>query len=140
MNVDLKNQLDLKPAQPKLAKIAAISSKDDMAGFMGATSGTFGSAFFGIFVYDDAKKPGYRALQMSQGGLGLPDRDYYLTDAYADKKAAYEVYIKDLLTLAGYPGAEQEAKNIVALETRIAEVSWTKIDSRDDTKTYNPWR
>ena len=138
MNVDLKNQLDLKPAQPELAKIAAISNKDDMAAFMGATSETFGSAFFGIFVYDDAKKPGYRALQMSQAGLGLPDRDYYLTDTYADKKAAYEVYIKDLLTLAGYPGAEKAAKDIVAMETKIAEVSWTKIESRDDTKTYNP--
>ena len=138
MNVDLKNQLDLKPAQAELAKIAAISNKDDMAAFMGATSETFGSAFFGIFVYDDAKKPGYRALQMSQGGLGLPDRDYYLQDGFADKKAAYEVYIKDMLTMAGYPGAEQAAKDIVAMETKIAEVSWTKIESRDDTKTYNP--
>ena len=138
MNVDLKNQLDLKPTQPELARIAAISNKDDMAGFMGATSETFGSAFFGVFVYDDAKKPGYRALQMSQGGLGLPDRDYYLTDTYADKKAAYEVYIKDMLTMAGYPGAEKAAKDIVAMETEIAKVSWTKIESRDDTKTYNP--
>jgi len=138
MNVDLKNQLDLKPAQAELARIAAIRNKDDMAGFMGATAETFGAAFFDIFVYDDAKKPGYRALQMSQGGLGLPDRDYYLTDTYADKKAAYEVYIRDLLTMADYPGAEQAAKDIVALETRIAEASWTKIESRDDTKTYNP--
>ncbi|ESQ85978.1 hypothetical protein AEAC466_01990 [Asticcacaulis sp. AC466] len=138
MNADLKNQLDVKPLQPELAKIAAISNKDDMAAFMGSTSATFGGAIFNVFVYDDAKKPGYRALQMGQSGLGLPDRDYYLSATYADKKAAYEVYIKDMLTMVGYANPDQAAKNIVAFETQIAQVSWTKIESRDDTKTYNP--
>ena len=138
MNADLKNKLDAKPLQPELAKIAAITTKDELASFMGWTSQGFGSAFFNIFVYDDAKKPGYRALQLTQGGLGLPDRDYYLSETYADKKAAYELYIKDMLTLSGYANPEAAAKAIVAMETEIAKVSWTKIESRDDTKTYNP--
>ncbi len=138
MNDDLKNQLDAKPLQPELAAIAAVADKSAMAGYMGATSGHFGSAFFGIYVSDDAKNPGFYALQAGQGGLGLPDRDYYLDAKYADKLKAYETYITDMLTLAGYADPAKNAHDIVALETQIARVSWTRIESRDDTKTYNP--
>ena len=138
MDTTARDKLDTAPLKPELAQVAAIKSKAEMARFMGWTSNGFGSAFFGLSVYDDAKKPGYWALQVGQAGLGLPDRDYYLSDTYADKKAAYEVYITDLFKLTGYPTPEASAKAIVALETEIAKVSWTRIERRDDTKTYNP--
>ena len=138
MNSDLRNSLDAKPLQADLDAIAAIKSKDDMASYMGWTAKGFGSAFFGLSVYDDAKVPGFYALQVGQAGLGLPDLDYYLTDTYADKKAAYETYITDLLTMAGYADPAKNAHDIVALETAIATVSWTRIERRDDTKMYNP--
>lgn len=138
MNADLKEQRGVGPVVPELRRIDAIKDKKQMAAFMGWTSQGFGSAFFGMYVGDDAKKPGYYALQMTQGGLGLPDRDYYLTEGFADKKAAYEAYITDLLRMVAYPDAARHAHDIVAMETAIAEVSWTKIESRDDTKTYNP--
>lgn len=137
-NVELKNQLDAKPLQAELTAIAAIQTKEDMAGYMGGTANGFGSAVFGLSVYDDAKKPGYYALQIGQAGLGLPDRDYYLTDTYKDKLAAYELYITDMLTMAGYPDPAKNAHDIVAMETKIATASWTRIERRDDTKTYNP--
>ena len=140
MNVDLKNQLDAKPLQGDLDKIAAIRTRSDMAAYMGWTAQGFGSAFFGMYVSDDAKNPGYYALQISQGGLGLPDQDYYISDKYADKLKAYETYITDMLTLAGYADPAKNAHDIVALETAIAKVSWTRIERRDDTKTYNPMK
>ncbi len=140
MNVDLKNKLDIAPLVPELRKVEAIKTKSEMAGFMGWTSAGFGSALFNLSVYDDAKKPGYYALQMGQGGLGLPDRDYYLSENYADKKAAYEAYITDMLRMIAWPNAGQAAKDIVAMETEIAKVSWTRIERRDDTKTYNPMK
>ncbi|MGN6424852.1 MAG: M13 family metallopeptidase [Asticcacaulis sp.] len=138
MNRDAVNALDAKPLQPALDRIAAIASKDDMAAYMGSTASTFGSALFGLSVYDDAKKPGFYALQIGQGGLGLPDRDYYLQPNYADKLKAYQAYIADMLKMAGYADPDKNAADIVALETAIAKVHWTRIESRDDTKTYNP--
>ncbi len=138
MNSDLRNSLDARPLQPALLAISSLRTKEDMAGYMGSTAGKFGSAFFGLSVYDDAKNAGFYALQVNQGGLGLPDIDYYLSDKYADKKAAYLVYVTDMLTMAGYPDPAKNAQAIMDLETAIAKVSWTRIERRDDLKMYNP--
>ena len=138
MDTATRNKLDAAPLAPQLKQIAAIKTKAEMAAYMGLTANRFGSAIYGLSVYDDAKKPGYYALQVGQAGLGLPDRDYYLTATYADKLKAYEVYIADMLKMAGYADPEKNAHAIVAFETQIAKVSWTRIEQRDDTKTYNP--
>lgn len=138
MDTGHKNQLDVMPLRADLNRIAAIKTKSQMAAYMGWTSKGFGSAVFGVSVYDDAKKPGFYALQAGQAGLSLPDRDYYLEDSYADKRKAYEAYVTDMLRMIAYPDAAKNAKAIVAMETEIAKVSWTRIERRDDTKTYNP--
>jgi len=131
-------KLDVAPLAPALTAIRNIRTKAQMAAWMGKTSGEFGSSFFNGYVDGDAKNPKINVLYLGQSGLGLPDRDYYLTATYADKKAKYEAYVRQMLTLIGYPNAAQAAKDIVAMETKIAEVSWTRIERRDDTKTYNP--
>ena len=131
-------KLGAAPLKPRLAAIKAIKTKAEMAKYMGETSGTFGAAFFNPYVASDEKNPKLQVLLMAQGGLGLPDRDYYLKDSFADKKAKYETYIADMLRLVGYANPEQSAKDILALETRIAEVHWTRIERRDSTRTYNP--
>ncbi len=130
-------KLDAAPLQPRLKAIAAISDKAAMAAYMGKTSGAFGSSFFGMGIGPDSKNPKMNALQMGQSGLGLPDRDYYLKDAFAAKKAKYETYVGDMLRAIGYADPEGNARAIVAMETKIAEVSWSRIESRDRTKTYN---
>src|SRR3546814_12122720 len=68
-----------------------------------------------------------------QGGLGLPDRDYYLSDdaGLVGKRNAYRDYLVPLLTLAGEPNAEARAAAILTLESDIAEAHWTQVDSRD---------
>ena len=75
---------------------------------------------------------------VGQAGLGLPDRDYYLTPQFAEKKAAYRDYAARMLRSIDWPDAEAMARQIVDLETKIAEVSWTRAERRDDVKTYNP--
>ncbi len=138
MDTGTVEKLDAAPLKPTLDAIAAIQTRDDMAVYMGRTSRGFGSAVFRTGIGADAKDPRINTLYVNQGGLGLPDLDYYLKDAYADKKAAYESYVAQMLTMAGYPDAAKNAHDVVAFETEIAKVSWTRIQRRDPIATYNP--
>ena len=130
--------LDAKPLAADLARIRAATSRDALAELMGATQGGFGGSIFGAYIWQDAKAPTQYAAYVSQAGLGLPDRDYYLDAKFADKKTAYRAYVAKLLTMAGWADAEKAADAIVAFETAIAEASWTKVEQRDADKTYNP--
>ncbi|MFT4076772.1 MAG: M13-type metalloendopeptidase [Asticcacaulis sp.] len=130
--------LDAAPLKPALAAIAAIHTKGGMATSMGQAAGGFGSAFFDTYIDADAKNPQINVLYIGQNGLGLPDRDYYLEDSFRDKLAAYETYVAQMLTMAGYPDPAKNAHDIVALETAIARVSWSRAERRDPVKTYNP--
>ncbi len=132
--------LDFKPIQSGIDAVAAIKTKAQMATFMGKGQASWGSSVFGTYVGADEKNPNFNALQMGQSGLGLPDRDYYLSAKYADKKTKYEAYVADMLGKIGYPDAKKNAHDIVAFESAIAEVSWTRIERRDSTKTYNPMK
>ena len=129
---------DATPLKPALAAIAVIKTKADMAASMGQASGGFGGAFFGSYIDADAKNPLVNVLYIGQDGLGLPDRDYYLEDSFKDKLAAYEAYVAQMLTMAGYPDPAKNAHDIVTLETAIAQVSWSRAERRDPVKTYNP--
>ncbi|MES2033154.1 MAG: M13-type metalloendopeptidase [Pseudomonadota bacterium] len=129
---------DAKPLAGDLARIKAATSRDQIAELMGASQGRFGGSFFGAYIWQDAKAPTQYAPYVSQAGLGLPDRDYYLDAKFAEKKTAYRAYVAQMLTMAGWPNAEKAADAIVALETEIAQASWTKVEQRDAEKTYNP--
>jgi putative endopeptidase len=132
------NALGAKPLAKDLAAIRAAKTKPQIAALMGKAMSTFTGSFFGAYVSDDQKIPGRYALYLSQGGLGLPDRDYYLKPAFAEKKAAYQAYVAQTLTAIGWSDPAVRAAEIVALETEIAQVSWTRAERRDDVKMYNP--
>ncbi|WP_140986003.1 M13 family metallopeptidase [Asticcacaulis tiandongensis] len=138
VDVERRNALGVTPLQPSLTRIAAITDKAEMARYMGESAAFFGGSVFSPYVWDDAKNPQIYALYLFQGGLSLPDRDYYIADSFKEKLALYEVYVADVLRLIGHEAPEQAAKAIVAFETEIAQVSWSRIESRDDDKTYNP--
>ncbi|MBX3482620.1 M13-type metalloendopeptidase [Phenylobacterium sp.] len=126
------------PLAPDLARIRAARSRDEIARLMGATAKGFGRSFFDPQVYDDSKDPLRYAVYLSQGGVTLPDRDYYLDDRFKPQREAYEAYIAKMLKLGGWANPEANARAIVAMETEIAKVSWTRAERRDDDKTYNP--
>jgi putative endopeptidase len=130
--------LGAKPLAADFARIRAARTREAQAELMGRTQGAFGASFFGSYIWQDAKAPTRYAAYVSQGGLGLPDRDYYLDAKFADKKTAYRAHVAKILALAGWPDADKAADAILALETRIAEASWTKVEQRDADKTYNP--
>ena len=130
--------LGAKPLAPKLEAIRATRDKTAFATLMGAQQGDFGRSFFGLSVSDDQRDPDHYALYLSQSGLGLGDREMYLRENFAPQRERYQAYITQMLQLGGWPQAEANAKAILAMETRIAEAHWTRAESRDRDKTYNP--
>jgi putative endopeptidase len=130
--------LGAKPLQADLARVRAARTRSDIARLMGQTAKGFGQSFFNPQVYDDAKDPLKYTVYLSQGGITLPDRDYYLEAKFAPQRTAYEGYVAKMLGLAGWPKPAESAKAILAMETEVAKVSWSKVDQRDDDKTYNP--
>jgi putative endopeptidase len=105
---------------------------------MGQENDGFISGVFDVGIEPDEKNPDIYTVHLSQSGLGLPDRDYYLTAQFADKKAKYQLYVAKLLGLAGWTDPDGAAKAIVDLETQIAQASWARDEERDPDKTYNP--
>ena len=131
-------KLDAQPLLARLAPVKAAATKDDLARLMGSSVGGFGGSFFGIGVNDDAKQPDIYALYLRQSGLGLGDRDLYLDAKFAPQLARYQQYVAQMLTMAGWPDADAAAGKVVAMETAIAKAHWTRAQSRDRDKTYNP--
>jgi putative endopeptidase len=129
------------PLKPMLDAVKALGDKPAIAAKMGDYLRQGMRTPFRSFIDQDDKDPESYIAVMRQGGLGMPDRDYYLkSDAdMAKTRTAYQAYVAQLLTLAGEPRAEQRAAAILAFETELAKVQWTRVDSRDSTKTYNKW-
>jgi len=138
MNEAQIEALDAKPIAPWLAGIRKVKTKDDFTALMGTSPVTPYASLIGLGISTDAKNPKAYAVYSSTGGTSLPDRDYYLDAKFADKKAAYLVYVEKMLTLAGWDKPAESAKAVVDFETRLAEASWTRVERRDRDKTYNP--
>jgi putative endopeptidase len=123
---------------PELTAIRAAQDPQDIAELMGRNNSDFYATIFNLGTDVDLKDTSRYAVYASQGGLGLPDRDYYLQPSFASQKAAYQAYVARLLTLVEWPEPAANAAAVVAFETRIAEASWTKAQQRDIEGTYNP--
>jgi len=129
---------DAKPLVPELAEIRKVRSRDEFTALMGKSTASGFTSILPVFISIDAKAPTRYAVMSTNGGLGLPDRDYYLKPGFAEKKAKYEAYVAQLLTMIGWDKPAENAKAIVAFETQMAEASWTRVERRDRDKTYNP--
>ena len=128
----------LAPIQPWLAKIHAVD-KAGLAALLAEADRSGIQHFFGGFVGQDDKNPEVYIYTMFQGGIGMPDRDFYLKDNERNAKlqAAYLTHLENVLTLAGETNAAARAKAIYDFEKQIATVHWDKNDSSDATKVYN---
>ncbi len=138
MNEAAVESADTTPLAPELTAIRAAKTRTDVARIMGASSENFQGSFFGFGPQVDAKHPEVYALSLGQAGIGLPDKEYYSSEQFAEHRKKYVEYIKTLLTYIGWPNPEKSAADIFALETAVAKVHWSQAESRDDEKTYNP--
>ncbi len=130
--------LGVVPLDRDLAPIRTAPSRAALARLLGQTTAGFGDSLFALSVAPDSNDPTRYVVTLGQGGLGMPDRDYYLLEAFAAKKAGYQAYVARVLSLAGWPDAAACAADIVDFESRVAQASWTRADRRDPKTTYNP--
>ncbi|HAT29948.1 MAG TPA: peptidase M13 [Janthinobacterium sp.] len=130
-------ELGLKPLKAELAKVAALQDKKEIPALLAHFSKLGVDSPYDFGVHQDAKDSTKYVVDFGQGGLGLPDRDYYLEAAKADTRAKYLAHVEKMLTLAGDANAAANAKDILALETALAKVQWTKVENRDPVKGYN---
>jgi putative endopeptidase len=133
------------PLKQQLASIAKIETYAQLAKTMGQSLRIGDSMPVAVFVYADFKQPDVSKVYVDQGGLGLPDRDYYLNDSapMAAARAAYLAYAAKLLRLSGVAPSEGEAvtraKAVFDLEHRFAEIQWSQVRLRDLPARYVPW-
>ena len=130
----------LTPLAPRLAAIAAISDRVGLAQAMGDMNRDGTEVPIGVGPLQDLKNPDIYTVIVGQGGLGMPDRDYYLDDKnpkFAEVRTKYQAYVADLLRLGGVTDPNA-AKAVYDLEVQIAKAHWTKVESRQLDKIYNP--
>jgi putative endopeptidase len=138
MDTEAINRWGLAPAGPVLTAIAMARSHEELARLMGKPE--FGlESPLALAINADDKNPDRYIVTISQSGLGLPDRDYYLKDepVYADMRAKYQAHIERMLTLAGGVDATSDAASVLQLETQIAAVQWPVAKRRERDLTYN---
>jgi len=132
-------QLGIKPLEPSLGDVAAVKSTKDLPAAFAKFAQIGLANPFGVRVGQDPKLSSVNTVLISQSGLGMPDRDYYLrTDEKTlATKAAYQKYIETLFTLTHQPDPAGAASRIVALETEIATPQWDRAKSRNRDLSYN---
>ena len=133
------NSLGAEPLKPTLARIDAITSPAELARVIGELSMVGVPGPVGGFIEADAGDPTKVVLYLNQGGTALPDRDYYLLDdpKFVEVRGKYVEYLEKIFTLTGRADAAAAAKAVMALETDLAKIQWTQVESRDAVKTYN---
>jgi putative endopeptidase len=139
MNQQLRDTLGVRPLGAVLAAIRSSMTRQEIARLMGHSADGFENGFFQLTIDVDLKDTAHYAVYVSQNGLTMPDRDYYIESALAAKKVKFRDYVQQILRLIDWPQAAENADAIVALETSIARVSWTKAEQREIDRTYNPF-
>jgi putative endopeptidase len=135
------NQQGIAPLKPQLDAIAALDSQEKIADYLRTSAAKGENLLFGFGPEADFKDSKNNIAYASQGGLGLPDKPYYLEAEHKDKLAAYEQHVAKVLELSGIPASDaaKQAKDVIAFETRLAKASIDKKTmQRDVSLYYNP--
>lgn len=129
----------LTPLRADLDAINAIKNVEGLVARFAANARALAGGPFVATVAQDARRPDTHVAHVSQGGLGLPDRDMY--DAknaqFTSQREGYKKYAATMLGLAGVKNAEARAMAVYGLEEKLAAAHWTRLQNRDPQKTYN---
>lgn len=144
LDLDARNKAGIDPIQPMLDAIGSVNDDGSLVEVAGTLSRAGVNGPFACYVNNDAKDSDQYAVYLTQTGLTMPDRDYYLLDddRYVAAREAMKRYVADLLTAAGIFDSETgqsdaAAETVLRLETALAKIQWSKTENRDPNKTYN---
>jgi len=142
----------LAPLKADLDRIAAVKDKASLSAYLGTTlradvdalnaTNFYTDNIFGVWITQALDDPSHNVPYLLQGGLGMPDRDYYVSDSpkMAELRTKYRAHITASLKLANVADADAKAERIFALETKIAKAHWPRVDSEDVHKANNRWK
>ena len=140
MNQKARDAAGFKPLHVELGRVAAIKDKKDLPALFAYLQRSGIQTAFSAGVAPDAQDPENYTVNVSQSGLGLPDRDYYLKDDDAKLvavRAKYLKHIETMLAMSGDKAAAAHAVQVLDIETRLAAAQWTRVQMRDPVKSYN---
>lgn len=139
MDMDTRNKLGVTPLENEFAKIQALETREDLAVYFAEANKLGINMPFALSQYADFKDPTTYMMYTWQGGLGLPDREYYFDEGekFASIRAAYVAHIEKMYSLAGLENGAEAAAMIMALETRMANDHMLKEQARDMVAIYN---
>ncbi|MFK8029795.1 MAG: M13 family metallopeptidase [Gammaproteobacteria bacterium] len=139
MNIERRNELGLSPLVPELNRINALSSHDDVAAYFGHANQIGLSLPFQLTLFADLKKPTHYAMYTFQGGLGLPDRDYYFNEG--EKSESLRIKYREHMTKMMFMtdlGDANDVNAVYELEKALADKQMKKEQTRDIVNLYNP--
>jgi len=140
MDIDRIEALGAEPLQSTLSDIVSVQSKDEMLIKMAELNHLSVQMPVGIYISNDAMQSDQYISYLNQWGLGLPDRDWYLTEddeSHRQAREAYGDYIGKVLELAGYERAEEAVRSVLGIEFLIAQAHWDRVKNRQRELTYN---
>jgi putative endopeptidase len=138
MNQERVDALGADPLRDDLAVVDTVSTLSELVSATGQLQRGGLSGFFGVFVDNDPGNPERYLVFLEQGGISLPNENYYREEQFAAVRDAYVVHIARMLELAGLDDASARAQRVFDLETEIARRHWDNVTTRDSEKTYNP--
>ncbi|CAM4007267.1 M13 family metallopeptidase [Flavobacterium sinopsychrotolerans] len=137
-----RNKLGIAPLKPYLKKIDAVKNAKDLEALLIEMEPIGGIGFMGAGVGTDAKNSSRNVINLGPGGVGLPDRDYYVSDDAdsKEKRAKYVLHVTKMLQYLGDKPAvaKMNAEKILALETAMSKPRLDRVERRDRRKSYNP--
>ena len=138
MNEPLAETLGIEPLEAEFDRISKIRSHADVIRYMGHALAIGIQVPINFYIDANAADPSQNLAYIWQDGLGLPDRDYYLSDSenLAEVRQKYATHIENMFALAGWPDGTSAARQISGLEERIAQEHWSRVQNRDRERIY----
>ncbi|MGL5825873.1 MAG: M13 family metallopeptidase [Nocardioides sp.] len=137
MDEERINAQGIEPIRATLDEVAKLADLTELAAFLGTFERNGGSGLFGSYVDSDDRDSDRYLVNVTQGGLGLPDESYYRDEKFAEIRNKYLQYLATILELARFPDPGGAAAGVLAVESRLAEGHWARSETRDVFKTYN---